>query len=50
MSFENCLQDYQEEIDRHHHQLNLTVEGKVKSVSVAEVIDLLDDPASALIQ
>lgn len=41
---EKCLQDYKEEIDRHHHQLNLTVEGNVKSVSVAEVIDLPDDP------
>jgi hypothetical protein len=41
---EKRLQDYKEEIDRHHDELNLTVEGNVKSVSVAEVIDLPDDP------
>jgi len=41
---EKRLQDYTEGIDRHHHQLNLTIEGNVKSVSVAEAIDLPDHP------
>jgi len=39
-----CLEDYQEEIDRHHQQFNLTADGNVKAVPITEVILLPDDP------
>lgn len=39
-----CLQAYQQDIDRHHEQLNLTVDGNMKPTPITEMIKLLDDP------
>jgi hypothetical protein len=39
-----CLEDYQEEIDQHHQQFNLTADANVKALPVTEVIHLPDDP------
>jgi hypothetical protein len=38
------LDIYQQEIDQHHQQFNLTADGNVKALPVTEVIRLPDDP------
>jgi Telomere resolvase len=44
-SITDCLQDYQQEIDEHHREFDLTVACNEKPIAVTKVIELAEQPS-----